>query len=90
MASIFEMSSIDILIHLGWFLLVQALVYLILTKSSNIFSKNKSLKSFSFKRVQSSNVRHFLSLMSDMPSASTPRGVSSPVTPMDDEDISGA
>ncbi|KMT14055.1 hypothetical protein BVRB_4g078830 [Beta vulgaris subsp. vulgaris] len=81
MAALFEMSYVNMLIHLGWFLVVQALVYLILTNSSNIFSKSKSLKSLSFKRARSSSVRHLLSLISDMPSGTTPRGLSSPVTP---------
>ncbi|KNA04789.1 hypothetical protein SOVF_196440 [Spinacia oleracea] len=83
------MSPVDILINLGLFLAVQGLVYLILTNSSNIFSKNKSLRSFSFKRARSSSVRHLLSLISDVPSVSTPRGLRSPVTPRD-EDQDGA
>ncbi|XP_021734849.1 uncharacterized protein LOC110701519 [Chenopodium quinoa] len=77
------MSPIDMLINLGLFLAVQALVYLILTNSSNVFSKNKNLRSFSFKRTRSSSVRNLLSLISDMPSVSTPRdqGLRSPITP---------
>ncbi|KMT14059.1 hypothetical protein BVRB_4g078870 [Beta vulgaris subsp. vulgaris] len=85
MAAIFEMCLVDKLINLGWFLIVQALVYLILTSSSNIFSKNKNLKSFSFKGAQSSNVRHLLSLISDVPSGSTPRGLPSLITPKDED-----
>ncbi|KAL2941819.1 Phosphoheptose isomerase [Bienertia sinuspersici] len=82
------MSPIDILINLVLFLVVQGLVYLILTNSSNIFSKNKNLKSFSFKRARSSSVRNLLSLISDVPSVSTPRvvGVPSPTATVKDED----
>ncbi|XP_057550346.1 uncharacterized protein LOC130828395 [Amaranthus tricolor] len=79
MALIFDMSLVDVLIHLSCFLVVQALVYLILSNSSNLFSKDKTLKSLSFKRARSSSVRHLLSLISDVPSGSTPTGLASPV-----------
>ncbi|KAK9138291.1 hypothetical protein Sjap_008885 [Stephania japonica] len=56
------------LVKVGLFVLVQALVYFILTSSSNIFSQNKNMKpSLSFKTVRSASIRRFLAVLSDVP-----------------------
>ncbi|KAK9081285.1 hypothetical protein Syun_030648 [Stephania yunnanensis] len=60
------------LVKVGLFMLVQALVYFILTTSSNIFSQNKMKSmmmkpSLSFKTVRSASIRRFLALLSDLP-----------------------
>lgn len=60
-----EMS--DILTKVGVFLLVQALVYLILTKSSNIFSENPPMRSLSFRPMRSASIRRMLAYLSDVP-----------------------
>ncbi|KAF7037852.1 hypothetical protein CFC21_048135 [Triticum aestivum] len=50
------------------FLLVQGLVYLILTNSSDVFSKdNKKLRSLSFRSMRSMSVRRVLAPFSDVP-----------------------
>ncbi|GAB4856105.1 hypothetical protein Ancab_024745 [Ancistrocladus abbreviatus] len=63
----FEISFADTLIKVAVFLLVQALVYLILSNSSDIFSNKKMVRSFSFKPAGSSTIRRILSLVSDYP-----------------------
>ncbi|XP_020089698.1 uncharacterized protein LOC109711184 [Ananas comosus] len=66
----------DVLTKVGVFVLVQALVYLILTKSSNIFSSCSSsssfsvLRSLSFRPVRMSSVRRVLASLSDVPAGS--------------------
>ncbi|OVA04254.1 hypothetical protein BVC80_7725g5 [Macleaya cordata] len=77
-----ESSLGEMLVKVGMFLLVQALVYLILSNSSNIFSKN--MKSLSFKTVRSASMRRIMAAISDLPppfdEPSTPsyRGLRSP------------
>uniref|UniRef100_A0A2P2Q4W3 Uncharacterized protein n=1 Tax=Rhizophora mucronata TaxID=61149 RepID=A0A2P2Q4W3_RHIMU len=61
----------DILIKVGIFVLVQALVYLILSQSSNIFSKNKT-RSLSFKTARSVSIRRILAAISDIPAGGEP------------------
>ncbi|XAR63385.1 hypothetical protein NMG60_11023298 [Bertholletia excelsa] len=60
-----ESSVVDMLVKVGMFILVQALVYLILSKSSNIFSKTR--RSESFRTVRSVSIRRMMALLSDMP-----------------------
>ncbi|KAK9274153.1 hypothetical protein L1049_018967 [Liquidambar formosana] len=67
-----EISVADMLVRVALFVLVQALVYLILSKSSNVFSKNKRLDSF--KPARSVSVRRILASLSDFP----PGGEASP------------
>ncbi|KAK9692411.1 hypothetical protein RND81_09G262200 [Saponaria officinalis] len=74
-----EMSMLQIITHLGVFLIIQALVYIILTNSSNVFSKDKQLKSLTFKRARSLSIRRILSLVSDQPSEPSPTALPSPV-----------
>lgn len=50
------------------FVLVQILVYLILSKSSQVFSKNTN-RSLSFRRVQSLSICRIIEALSDFPSA---------------------
>ncbi|KAJ6944661.1 hypothetical protein NC652_009885 [Populus alba x Populus x berolinensis] len=61
-----EASLADFLIKLAMSVLVQVLVYLILSKSSNVSSKNKT-RSFSFKPARSLSIRSFLDALSDIP-----------------------
>jgi len=63
----------DMLMKVGVFILVQALVYLILSNSSNIFSKNIK-RSHSFRPARSVSIRRMLALISDFP----PEGEPSP------------
>ncbi|XP_023548863.1 uncharacterized protein LOC111807384 [Cucurbita pepo subsp. pepo] len=49
------------------FLLVQILVYLILSKSSHVFSKNTK-RSLSFRQVRSLTIRRIMAALSDFPS----------------------
>lgn len=57
----------DIVIKLAVFLLVQALVYLILSKSSNVFSADSKMRSLSFRPARSVSIRRMLALVSDLP-----------------------
>ena len=57
----------DVLAKVAVFLLVQGLVYLILTNSSDVFSKNKRLRSLSFRPMRSMSVRRVLAPLSDIP-----------------------
>ncbi|XP_022147203.1 uncharacterized protein LOC111016209 [Momordica charantia] len=53
------------------FFLVQILVYLILSKSSDVFSKNTK-RSLSFRHVRSLSIRRILAALSDVPSGGEP------------------
>ncbi|XP_020270452.1 uncharacterized protein LOC109845591 [Asparagus officinalis] len=64
----------DLLMKLAMFVLVQALVYLILSKSSNVFSPESKMRSRSFKPARSVSIRRMLALISDLP----PGGETSP------------
>ncbi|XP_037448409.1 uncharacterized protein LOC119318006 [Triticum dicoccoides] len=55
----------DVLAKVAVFLLVQGLVYLILTNSSDVFSKSKRLRSLSFRPMRSMSVRRVLAPLSD-------------------------
>ncbi|ONM22300.1 hypothetical protein Zm00014a_025260 [Zea mays] len=52
------------LIKVGMFVLVQALVYLILSQSSTVFSRTKSL---ALRPARSLSARRMLALLSDLP-----------------------
>uniref|UniRef100_A0A1J3H144 Uncharacterized protein n=1 Tax=Noccaea caerulescens TaxID=107243 RepID=A0A1J3H144_NOCCA len=50
------------------FALVQGLVYLILSKSSKVFSKSNSLKrAYSFRPARSVSIRRILTVLQDIP-----------------------
>ncbi|KAK7334831.1 hypothetical protein VNO80_26597 [Phaseolus coccineus] len=66
-----ESSLGDMLMKVAVFVLVQALVYLILSNSSNIFSKNIK-RSNSFRPARSVSIRRMLALISDFPSEGEP------------------
>lgn len=73
----------DMLVKVALFFLVQALVYLILSNSSNIFSKTVK-RSHSFRPARSISIRRMLAVLSDMPpegepSPSSAKGPHSPV-----------
>ncbi|KAL8262945.1 hypothetical protein R6Q59_024294 [Mikania micrantha] len=60
------------------FVIVQALVYLILSNSSDLFSKSKMVRSFSFKPARSVSIRRIFASIADMP----PGGEESPASSM--------
>ncbi|PKU73797.1 hypothetical protein MA16_Dca011943 [Dendrobium catenatum] len=62
-----ELSEND-LWKVGMFLLVQALVYIVLSKSSNIFSSSR-MRSLSFQTVRSPSLQRMLEMFSDPPLA---------------------
>ena len=64
----------DLAVKLAVFVVVQALVYLILSKSSNVFSPESKMRSLSFRPARSVSIRRMLALISDLP----PGGESSP------------
>ncbi|XP_074325555.1 uncharacterized protein LOC141663663 [Apium graveolens] len=70
----------DVLVKIALFVLVQALVYLILSNSSNLFS-NSPRRSPSFRPARSVSIRRFLAALSDMPAG----GELSPTTPKNQE-----
>ncbi|KAM7472431.1 hypothetical protein LguiA_010614 [Lonicera macranthoides] len=74
--SIFE----DTLLKVAMFVLVQALVYAILSKSSNIFSKASPLRSLSFKSARSVSIRRIMAVLSDVPAGGeqSPKVLNSP------------
>ncbi|GJN22435.1 hypothetical protein PR202_gb09995 [Eleusine coracana subsp. coracana] len=57
----------DALVKVAMFVLVQALVYLILRNSSNVFSKDSKLRSLSFRPMRSMSVKRMLANLSDVP-----------------------
>ncbi|XP_021278956.1 uncharacterized protein LOC110412682 [Herrania umbratica] len=71
----------SLLTKVGMFVVVQALVYLILSKSSDIFAKNK-VRSLSFKPARSVSIRRMLAAISDLPqgveASPSSRGLRSP------------
>lgn len=60
------------LVKVGVFVLVQALVYLILSQSSTVFSRTKSL---GLRPARSLTARRVLALLSDLPLAGEPSPV---------------
>lgn len=66
-ATIISPELRDALTKVAVFVLVQGLVYLILRKSSNVFSKDKKLMSLSFRPMRSMSVRRVLAPLSDVP-----------------------
>ncbi|KAH7683743.1 hypothetical protein IHE45_05G202500 [Dioscorea alata] len=71
---VFDESSDD-LMKVGVFILVQALVYLILSSSSGLFSVAEVSSSISSKNIQCQKIRRiFLDVLSDLP----PNGEPSP------------
>ncbi|GKB05969.1 hypothetical protein Tco_0834202 [Tanacetum coccineum] len=69
---------------------VQGLVYLILSNSSNVFSKSKMTKSFSFKPARSVSIRRIFAAIAEIPSggeespSSSSRGMRSFLTSEED------
>lgn len=56
------------LMKVALFALVQALVYLILSKSSRIFARSNSLKrAYSFRPMRSLSIRRILAALQDIP-----------------------
>ncbi|KAL2511603.1 hypothetical protein Adt_17203 [Abeliophyllum distichum] len=64
----FESSLGGMLLKIGLFILVQALVYIILTQSSTIFSK--APRSYSFKQARSISIRRLAAALADIPAGS--------------------
>ncbi|KAK2637163.1 hypothetical protein Ddye_031955 [Dipteronia dyeriana] len=68
----YEISSLEeVVLKVALFCLVQALVYLILSKSSNIFSKTKSA-SHIFRPARSVSIRRILAAIQDLPPGGEP------------------
>ncbi|XP_054791018.1 uncharacterized protein LOC129296440 [Prosopis cineraria] len=67
----FVMSLGDMLVKVALFFLVQALVYLILSNSSNIFS-NTVTRSTTFRTARSASIRRILAVLSDQPIEAEP------------------
>ncbi|KAG2672305.1 hypothetical protein I3843_13G031600 [Carya illinoinensis] len=81
-----EGSLADMLMKVAIFALVQALVYLILSKSSTIFSKDKKNRSLSFRRLRSTSINRIIASLGDMPSGGEPSPSSrSPLSPIPEE-----
>lgn len=57
----------NVLIKGAVFVIVQALVYLILSNSSDLFSKSKMVRSSSFKPARSVSIRRMFAAIADMP-----------------------
>ncbi|CAN6214649.1 unnamed protein product [Urochloa humidicola] len=75
----------DALAKVAVFALVQALVYLILRKSSDVFAPGKTARSLSFRPMRSMSVRRVLAAFSDVPVGvpeDDPAGAPSP-SPLD-------
>ncbi|KAL0308835.1 UNVERIFIED_CONTAM: hypothetical protein Sradi_5825800 [Sesamum radiatum] len=70
-----ESSLGGILLKVGLFILVQGLVYLILSQSSNVFSKTP--RSHSFKTARTLSIRRWAAALADIPAG----GESSPSSP---------
>ncbi|XP_034204223.1 uncharacterized protein LOC117618659 [Prunus dulcis] len=66
MMTIMESSIADVLVKVAMFILIQGLVYLILSNSSNIFSKT-TRRSHSFKPARSVSIRRMLAALADLP-----------------------
>ncbi|KAL0906893.1 hypothetical protein M5K25_025423 [Dendrobium thyrsiflorum] len=65
-----QQESPKLLLRVVMFLAVQVLVYLILSKSSCIFSTSKKIsRSFSFRPARSASIRSMLAAISDLPAA---------------------
>ncbi|CAL5354229.1 hypothetical protein ACSBR2_033813 [Camellia fascicularis] len=62
-----SMPEADMLMKVGMFVVVQALVYLILSNSSDIFSKDKVSRSLTFKPARSVTICRLLAFISDIP-----------------------
>ncbi|MQL85483.1 hypothetical protein Taro_018018 [Colocasia esculenta] len=73
--SLFDDGAGGVLVKVGVFVLVQALVYLILSSSSTVFSEEKAMGRLrSFQRARSLSIRRAFAAFSDMP----PEGEPSP------------
>ncbi|XP_010475257.1 PREDICTED: uncharacterized protein LOC104754704 [Camelina sativa] len=63
-----EGSFQGMLMNVSIFALIQALVYLILSKSSSVFSTSKTMKrANSFRSARSISIRRILATLQDMP-----------------------
>uniref|UniRef100_A0A1J3JJK4 Uncharacterized protein n=1 Tax=Noccaea caerulescens TaxID=107243 RepID=A0A1J3JJK4_NOCCA len=63
-----ERSVEGMLMKVSIFALVQALVYVILSKSSSVFSKSKTMKrAYSFRSARSISISRILAVLQDMP-----------------------
>ncbi|KAK7271622.1 hypothetical protein RJT34_27674 [Clitoria ternatea] len=76
----------DMLVKVGVFIVVQVLVYIIISNSSNVFSKNMK-KTNSFRPARSVSIRRMLALISDFPPevepSPSPKGPQSPILKAD-------
>ena len=78
-----ESSMGEMILKVGVFVTVQALVYLILSKSSNIFSKtHREKRSSSFKIARSVSIKRILAALQDLPAGGELSPASSTTTPL--------
>ncbi|XP_048425548.1 uncharacterized protein LOC125470470 [Pyrus x bretschneideri] len=68
------------LMKVAMFVVVQALVYLILSSSSSLFSRNKLRSLNSFRPIRSASINRILAVISDLPTGSTANDQPSPRT----------
>lgn len=61
------LEEVDTLVKMTLFVVVQALVYFILTNSSDVFSTKKMIRSLSFKQPGRISLRRMLSTISEVP-----------------------
>lgn len=78
------LEETDSLIKVAMFVLVQALVYFIISNSSDIFSGNKMINSLSFKPSRTLSISRMLAAISDIP----PGSPSSPSFPSPTQEYS--
>ncbi|KAJ6315835.1 hypothetical protein OIU78_019162 [Salix suchowensis] len=78
-----ESSMEEMLLKVGFFVTVQALVYLILSKSSNIFSRAyREKRSSSFRIARSVSIQRILAALQDLPAGGELSPASSTTSPM--------
>ncbi|KAK1387522.1 hypothetical protein POM88_015700 [Heracleum sosnowskyi] len=61
------LEEVDTLVKMTLFVIVQALIYVILTHSSDVFSTKKMIRSLSFKPPRNISIRRMLSTISEVP-----------------------
>lgn len=67
MATVMLEETDTFIIKVAMFVIVQALVYFILTNSSDVFSDNKLVKSLSFKPARTLSISRMIAAISDIP-----------------------
>lgn len=71
------LEEVNTLVKMALFVIVQALVYFIITNSSDVFSTKKMIRSLSFKPPRSISIRRMLSAISEVPESAEEESPSS-------------